>query len=89
MINYNFTVYAIVLLYIFVAVPCYKSDISLSVGRLWPYTALEIIVSGYALDYYLAGGITYLQTGRYPLRIAGMYAPYLLVSITYKEKKLL
>ena len=57
MINYNFKVYAIVLLYIFVAVPWYKSDISLSGGRLWAYTTLEIIVSGYALDYYLAGGI--------------------------------
>ena len=32
-------------------------DISLSGGRLWAYTAREIIVKGVAQDYYLKGGI--------------------------------
>ena len=32
-------------------------DISLSGGRLWAYTAREIIVEGVARDYYLKGGI--------------------------------
>ena len=32
-------------------------DISLSGGRLWAYTAREIIFEGVARDYYLKGGI--------------------------------
>ena len=35
----------------------YVMDISLSGGRLWAYTAREIIVEGVARDYYLKGGI--------------------------------
>ena len=35
----------------------YVMDISLSGGRLWAYTAHEIIVKGVARDYYLKGGI--------------------------------
>ena len=35
----------------------YVMDISLSGGRLWAYTAHEIIVEGVARDYYLKGGI--------------------------------
>ena len=32
-------------------------DISLSGGRLWAYTAREIIFEGVARNYYLKGGI--------------------------------
>ena len=53
--NYETLLYVYIQIYKYINK--YVMDISLSGGRLWAYTAREIIVEGVARDYYLKGGI--------------------------------